>query len=138
GLKDVIEPGTRLDSRISSALLENIFEPNRPLHDGAVVVRGTKVMAAACILTLSEGKGISRELGTRHRAALGITEMTDAVTLIVSEETGIISMAKGGRLTRHLDRASLEQVLLSMYHQKNGSLWSTLLEKTKRRKGGVA
>lgn len=138
GLKDVIETGTRLDSRISSALLENIFEPNTPLHDGAVVVRGTKVMAAACILTLSEGKGISRELGTRHRAALGITEMTDAVTLIVSEETGIISMAKGGRLTRHLDRASLEQVLLSMYHQKNGSLWSTLLEKTKRRKGGVA
>ena len=140
GLKDVIETGTRLDARISSALLENIFEPNTPLHDGAVVVRGARIMAAACFLTLSEGKSISRELGTRHRAALGITETTDAITLIVSEETGIISMAREGRLTRHLDRASLEQVLLSMYHQKDSSLWNTLLEKTKtrRRKGGAA
>ena len=137
GLKDVIETGTRLDSYISSALLENIFEPNTPLHDGAVVIRGGKIMAAACFLTLSEGKSISRELGTRHRAALGITEATDAITLIVSEETGIISMAKGGRLTRHLDRVSLEQVLISMYHQKENSLWTTLLEKTIRRKGGA-
>ncbi len=137
GLKDVVETGTRLDSRISSALLENIFEPNTPLHDGAVVIRGGTIMAAACILTLTESKSISRELGTRHRAALGITETTDAVTLIVSEETGIISVAKEGRLTRHLDRASLEQVLLSMYHQKQTSLWSSLLEKTKRRKGGA-
>jgi len=138
GLKDIIETGTTLDSQISAALLENIFEPNTPLHDGAVVIRGTKIMAAACILALSEGKGISRELGTRHRAGLGITEATDAITLIVSEETGIISTAKEGRLTRHLDRAALEQVLTSMYHQKEVSLWSTLLEKTKRRKGGAA
>ncbi|MEA4928292.1 MAG: diadenylate cyclase CdaA [Candidatus Limiplasma sp.] len=138
GLKDVIETGTRLDSRISSALLENIFEPNTPLHDGAVVIRGNRVMAAACFLTLSEGKGISRELGTRHRAALGITETTDAVTLIVSEETGIISMAREGRLTRHLDRVALEQVLLGMYHQRENSLWNSLLEKTKRHKGGAA
>lgn len=136
GLKDIIETGTRLDSEISGALLENIFEPNTPLHDGAVLIRGTKIMAAACILSLSEGKSISRELGTRHRAALGITESTDAITLIVSEETGIVSMANGGRLTRHLDRSALEQVLSSMYHQKEISLWSTLLEKTKRRKGG--
>lgn len=139
GLKDIIETGARLDSDISGALLENIFEPNTPLHDGAVLIRGTRIMAAACILTLSEGTGISRELGTRHRAALGITETTDAITLIVSEESGIISMAKEGRLTRHLDRTALEQVLTSMYHQKEGSLWSILLEKTKRRgKGGAA
>ena len=138
GLKDVIETGTRLDSHISSALLENIFEPNTPLHDGAVVIRGNRIMAAACFLTLSEGKSISRELGTRHRAALGITETTDAITLIVSEETGIISMAREGRLTRHLDRVALEQVLLSMYHQRENGLWSVLLEKTKRRKGGAA
>ncbi len=138
GLKDIIETGTRLDSEISGALIENIFEPNTPLHDGAVVIRGTRIMAAACILSLSEGKGISRELGTRHRAALGVTETTDAVSLIVSEETGIISMAREGRLTRHLDRNALEQVLTSMYHQKDTSLWSTLLEKTKRRKGGAA
>jgi len=137
GLKDVIETGTRLDSAISSALLENIFEPNTPLHDGAVVIRGNKIMAAACFLSLSEGSGISRELGTRHRAALGITETTDAITLVVSEETGIISMSKGGRLTRHLDRTGLERVLISMYRQRESSLWTTLLERTKWRKGGA-
>ncbi|MBE5802724.1 MAG: TIGR00159 family protein [Clostridiales bacterium] len=134
GLKDVVETGTVLDSQISSALLENIFEPNTPLHDGAVLIRGNRVMAAACILSLSEGKGISRELGTRHRAALGISESTDAVSLIVSEETGIISVAREGRLTRHLDRAALEDVLTSIYHQKEAGLLSTLLEKSKLRK----
>ena len=138
GLKDIVETGTTLNSQISSALLENIFEPNTPLHDGAVLIRGTRIMAAACILSLSEGKGISRELGTRHRAALGITETTDAISLIVSEETGTISMARDGRLTRHLDRAALEDVLTSIYHQKETGLWSTLMEKTRRRKGGAA
>ena len=137
GLKDVIETGTTLNSYISAALLENIFEPNTPLHDGAVVVRGNRIMAAACILSLSEGKGISRELGTRHRAALGVTETTDAISLIVSEETGIISMARNGKLTRHLDRSALEQVLSSLYQQKDSSLWATLMERTKRRKGGA-
>ncbi|MDY2655949.1 MAG: diadenylate cyclase, partial [Candidatus Limiplasma sp.] len=125
------------NSQISAALLENIFEPNTPLHDGAVVIRGPRIMAAACILSLSEGKGISRELGTRHRAALGVTETTDAISLIVSEETGTISVARNGRLTRHLDRAALEDLLLSIYHQKETGLWSTLMEKTKRRKGGA-
>ena len=138
GLKDVIETGTSLQSEISSALLENIFEPNTPLHDGAVVIRGDRIMAAACILTLSEGKGISRELGTRHRAAIGITETTDAIALIVSEETGIISMAREGRLTRHLDRAGLEQVLTTLYQPKENGLLSSLMEKTKRRKGDAA
>ena len=137
GLKDVIETGTSLNSQISAALLENIFEPNTPLHDGAVVIRGPRIMAAACILSLSEGKGISRELGTRHRAGLGVTETTDAISLIVSEETGTISVARNGRLTRHLDRAALEELLLSIYHQKETGLWSTLMEKTKRRKGGA-
>lgn len=138
GLKDVIETGTTLNSHISAALLENIFEPNTPLHDGAVVIRGSRIMAAACILSLSEGKGISRELGTRHRAALGVTETTDAVSLIVSEETGIISIARNGKLTRHLDRAALEEVLSSLYQQKENSLWAALMERTKRRKGGAA
>ena len=137
GLKDVIETGTTLNSYISAALLENIFEPNTPLHDGAVVVRGNRIMAAACILSLSEGKGISRELGTRHRAALGITETTDAISLIVSEETGIISMARNGKLTRHLDGPALEEVLSSLYQQKDTSLWAALLERTRRRKGGA-
>ena len=138
GLKDVVETGTALNSDISAALLENIFEPNTPLHDGAVVIRGTQIMAAACILSLSEGKGISRELGTRHRAALGITETTDAISLIVSEETGIISVARNGRITRHLDRAALEELLMPLYTQKETSLWASLMEKTLRRKGGAA
>ncbi|MCI5847258.1 MAG: diadenylate cyclase CdaA [Candidatus Limiplasma sp.] len=138
GLKDITETGTSLNSQISAALLENIFEPNTPLHDGAVVIRGTRILAAACILSLSEGKGISRELGTRHRAALGITETTDAISLIVSEETGIISMARNGRLTRHLDRAGVEEVLTGLYCQKEAGLWATLMEKTKWRKGGAA
>jgi len=138
GLKDIIETGTTLDSSISSALLENIFEPNTPLHDGAVIIRGTRIKAAGCILALSEDTAISRELGTRHRAALGITETTDAISLIVSEETGIISMAKMGKLTRHLDRPALEQALYTMYPKKSSRPWSSILEKTKWRKGGAA
>ena len=136
GLKDVVETGTALDSQISAALLENIFEPNTPLHDGAVLIRGDRIMAAGCILSLSDGKGISHELGTRHRAALGISETTDAISLIVSEETGIISFAREGRLTRHLDRSGLEEVLASVYTQKESGLLATLLEKRKQRKEG--
>lgn len=139
GLMDIVETGTRLDSEISSALLENIFEPNTPLHDGAVVIRGTRITAAACFLTLSEGNNISHELGTRHRAALGVTETTDAISLIVSEENGIISMAREGKLTRHLDRAALEQLLSEFYTQKDLGIVSTLLKKAKsHRKGGAA
>jgi diadenylate cyclase len=132
GIKDIIETGTSIDAMISAPLLENIFEPNTPLHDGAVVIRGTRVAAAACILTLSEGKGISRELGTRHRAAIGVSETTDSVALIVSEETGIISMARGGKLTRHLDAASLQQVLSTIYHQPHARLWTAIKQKTRR------
>lgn len=127
GLKDVIETGTAVDARISAPLLENIFEPNTPLHDGAVVIRGTRVVAGACILTLTEGRGISRELGTRHRAAIGISETTDAIVLIVSEETGIMSMARGGRLTRHLDTKSLREILEGIYAQPHTHRLPSLL-----------
>lgn len=132
GLQDVIETGITIDAEISSALLENIFEPNTPLHDGAVVVRGSRVQAGACILTLTEGRGISHELGTRHRAAIGVSETTDAIVLIVSEETGIISMAKGGRLTRHLDAKSLREVLGGMYEQNHGRLLEGLLHRSRK------
>lgn len=115
GLKDIIENGISIDSRISAGLLENIFEPNTPLHDGAVVIRGTRIMSAACILTLTEASGISHDLGTRHRAALGVSETTDAIALIVSEETGIISYARGGKLSRHLDAKGLRALLEEMY-----------------------
>lgn len=115
GLKDVIETGITIDAEISTQLLENIFEPNTPLHDGAVIVRGSRVAAGACILTLTEGSGISHDLGTRHRAAIGVSENTDAMVLIVSEETGIISMAMGGKLSRHLDAKALREILGQQY-----------------------
>ena len=115
GLQDVIESGTMLDAEISAPLRENIFEPNTPLHDGAVVIRGDRIVAAACILQLSADSGISRDLGTRHRAALGVSETADSISLIVSEETGIISMARDGKLTRYLDEESLKALLSGMF-----------------------
>ena len=115
GLEDVIESGTRVDAEISAPLIENIFEPNTPLHDGAMIIRSRRINAAACILPLSEDPNISKDLGTRHRAGIGITEATDAVSLIVSEETGIISMARDGRLTRHLDARSLTILLTELF-----------------------
>ena len=124
GLKDVMETGTRLDSTISAPLLENIFEPNTPLHDGAVIIRGTRIGSAACMLTtLSESNAITRDLGTRHRAAIGISETTDALVLIVSEETGVISMARDGKLTRHLDAKAIGEILSTMYHQPQDGLY---------------
>ncbi len=124
GLKDVMETGTRLDSTISAPLLENIFEPNTPLHDGAVIIRGTRIVSAACMLTtLSESNAITRDLGTRHRAAIGISETTDALVLIVSEETGVISMARDGKLTRHLDAKAIGDILGTMYRQPQDGLY---------------
>lgn len=114
-LGDVIESGTVVDAEISSQLIENIFEPNTPLHDGAMIISDERIAAAACILQLSEDYSISRELGTRHRAAIGITESTDAVSLIVSEETGIISMSREGKLTRYLDTKSLNILLTELF-----------------------
>lgn len=114
-LGDVIETGNMLDSIVSAALLENIFEPNTPLHDGALVIKGTRIVAAGCFLQLTEENSISKQLGTRHRAAIGVTEQTDATSLIVSEETGIMSMARGGKLVRHMDAQSLRTALHEIY-----------------------
>ena len=138
GLKDVIETGTAIDSVISAPLLENIFEPNTPLHDGAVIIRGQRVAAAACVLTLSESSTISRDLGTRHRAGLGVSESTDAVVLIVSEETGIISMARGGKLTRHLDAEGIRKQLREIYHEDHSRIWQwTHKQRSFFKKGGA-
>ena len=135
-LNDVIATGTRVDGIISQPLIENIFEPNTPLHDGAVVVRGDRVVAAACLLRLSDKTGVGRDLGTRHRAGLGVSEISDATVFIVSEETGIISMAEGGRLVRHLDEASLRQVLHGLYDtDQERDLRASLLHFKQRRKG---
>lgn len=115
GLTEVVETGTRLDSLISSELLINIFIPNTPLHDGAVVIRGDKIRAAACFLPLTSNQTISKELGTRHRAALGISEKSDCVALIVSEETGGISVAEKGKIDRYLDEDTLREILMKIY-----------------------
>jgi len=135
GLQDIIENGIGIDARITSGLLENIFEPNTPLHDGAVVIRGERVMSAASILTLTEASGISHDLGTRHRAAIGVSETTDAIVLIVSEETGIISMAKGGKLTRHLDAKSLRTILEGIYVRKPHQRLLSMLVRRKGKEG---
>ena len=130
GLQDVIENGIPLDSQISAGLLENIFEPNTPQHDGAVVIRDKRIMSAASFLSLTDAS-ISHDLGTRHRAALGVSDTTDAPVLLVSEETGIISMARGGKLMRHLDQKALRTILEGMYKPERKGL-SKLLNRTKK------
>jgi diadenylate cyclase len=112
GLQDVIDTGVPVDARVSPQLLTGIFYPNSPLHDMAVVLREERVVAAGCVLTLANDQPIGdRQLGTRHRAAIGITEHTDALTVVVSEETGDISVALGGRLTHVADEDRLRDVL---------------------------
>ncbi len=132
GLEDVIETGTRLNAEVSAPLLENIFEPNTPLHDGAAVIRDDQVIAAACILPLAEASGLSRELGTRHRAAVGISESTDAAVVVVSEETGIVSMARDGALKRPLSTDELKAFLNDYYSITNSGLSSFLRKVLKR------
>ena len=133
GLEDVIETGTRLNAEVSAPLLENVFEPNTPLHDGAAVIRDDQVIAAACILPLAEASGVSRELGTRHRAAVGISENTDAAVVVVSEETGIVSMARDGALKRPLSTDELKAFLNDYYSITNSGLRSFLRKLFKRR-----
>lgn len=121
GLNEVIETGTTIDGLVSSDLLINIFIPNTPLHDGAVIIKEDTIRAAACFLPLTENMGVSKELGTRHRAALGISEKSDTLSIIVSEETGAISIAENGNIARHLDSKTLRQILIDMYKPKDSS-----------------
>ncbi len=133
-IKEIIDSGTPIDAYVSCPLLENIFEPNTPLHDGAVIVRGNRVVAAACLLTLTDNKGLNLELGTRHRAAIGMSENSDAIILVVSEETGTISYAKDGKLYRGLDGTGIEDILSTIYVKKNESFLQTVFEKTHGRR----
>lgn len=114
-LTDITETGTLLDSDITLELLRNIFYEGAPLHDGAVLIRGDRITAAGCVLPLTTNKTLSKDLGTRHRAGLGITENSDAIALIVSEETGIISIAVDGQLSRFLDIKTVEKTILNVY-----------------------
>lgn len=114
-LNDIIETGTIVDARISVRLLGNLFYEGSPLHDGAVIIRGDRIYAASCVLPLTEKKNIGRNLGTRHRAGLGVSEVSDALVIVVSEETGVISVAENGNFRRFMDLKSVEKILLGVY-----------------------
>lgn len=112
GLNDYVETGIPIEGKVTSELLINIFIPNTPLHDGAVIIRKDRILAAACYLPLSENPSISKELGTRHRAAIGMSEVSDGVTIVASEETGIVSLAVNGEVRRNLTEEQLSEFLL--------------------------
>ncbi|HZV91521.1 MAG TPA: diadenylate cyclase CdaA [Candidatus Nitrosocosmicus sp.] len=118
GLRDYIETGTKLDATVTKELLETIFTPHSPLHDGAVVIRGDQISAAGCILPLSATAGLSPLLGTRHRAALGLAEETDACVFVVSEENGAISIAHKGELKWNLDEGQLRSELAAIFNPR--------------------
>lgn len=120
GLGDIAATGIQLNAQLSGALIENIFEPNTPLHDGAVVIRDTTVIAASCLLPLSDDTKVARELGTRHRAALGVSSASDCAVIVVSEETGAISVARDGKLIRYLDEKALTNTLEGLLIKKEG------------------
>lgn len=117
GLKNYIETGIKLDAKISKQLLFSIFQHESPLHDGALIIENGEIKAASCFLNLSTRSDINPRLGTRHRAAIGITEESDALALVVSEETGVISVAEDGQLSRHLDKAELRETLAHSFEK---------------------
>ncbi|OBR92972.1 DNA integrity scanning protein DisA [Clostridium ragsdalei P11] len=114
GLGDIINTGTKIDALVSSALLENIFVVNTPLHDGATVIRNNRIVSAGCFLPLTSNNDLNKKLGTRHRAAIGISENSDALIIVVSEETGTISLAMNGRITRNYTKDRLKKVLINI------------------------
>ena len=120
GLQDYVETGVELDALVADELLQTIFFPKTALHDGAVIVRGNRIVSAACVLPLAESLVSDSHLGTRHRAAVGITQQTDAIAVVVSEETGTISMARNGRMVRHLDDRRLGTLLQAMLAPRRG------------------
>jgi diadenylate cyclase len=114
GLNDFVEVGTRLDARVSKELITSIFQPLSPIHDGALIIHKGRIIAAGCFLPLTTNPHVSKTLGTRHRAGIGLTEETDAVVIVISEEEGAISMVREGRITRDVDAATLRSTLLRL------------------------
>lgn len=123
GLQDFVDTGVVLDARLSTGLLLSIFFKNATLHDGAVIVKEDRVVAATCMLPLSENPSLDRDLGTRHRAAVGVTEGTDAIAVVVSEENGSVSVAYNGRLVRRLDEGELNRLLHRLYRPPSTEHW---------------
>lgn len=117
-LKDFVEIGTPLDAKVSKEILLSIFHPTSPIHDGAAVISGNRIIAAGCFLPIASSPNIAKTFGTRHRAALGLTEETDSIAIVVSEETGVISMALGNSLETHLDMGTLRDKLTDMFTEK--------------------
>ena len=136
GLVERIETGVPIDGVVSSGLIQNIFVKDTPLHDGAVIIRGNRVVAACCLLPLTENRNLSQELGTRHRAAIGMSEQSDAMVLVVSEETGAISIARNGELMRYLTVDDVKEILRNAIIQPHTSGKDNLLDKIKGMLGG--
>ena len=136
GLVERIETGVPIDGVVSSGLIQNIFVKDTPLHDGAVIIRGNRIVAASCLLPLTENRNLSQELGTRHRAAIGMSEQSDAMVLVVSEETGAISIARNGELMRYLTVDDVKDILHNAIIQPHSSSKDSLMEKIKGMLGG--
>lgn len=132
GLGEIIATGTNVDAIVSSALLENIFVVNTPLHDGATIIRGDRIVSSGCVLPLTSNNTISKKLGTRHRAAMGVSETSDALVIIVSEETGTISLAVNGRLERNFSRDELKFELLKLMKNRKDLRDLTAGERVKK------
>jgi len=115
GLRRYVESGVAIDSKVTSELINSIFMPTSPLHDGGIIVSGQRVEAAACLFPLTQNPGVPKTMGTRHRAAIGLSEETDAVVIVVSEETGNISLAVGGRITRNLEPKNVQKFLEGVF-----------------------
>ena len=134
-LGEYMNSGTLMNADVSCELLKNIFTPNTPLHDGAVIIRENKIITAGCVLPLTANTNLASELGTRHRAGLGLSETSDAVVVIVSEETGKISIAVNGSLTRNLNEITLKKALMKLVipadNEENDSQRKIRLRKTK-------
>lgn len=134
-LNDIIETGVVVDAEISIRLLGNLFYEGSPLHDGGVIIRGARIHAASCVFPLTEKKNIGRNLGTRHRAGVGLSEVCDALIIIVSEETGVVSIAEDGKIRRFVDLKTIEKMLLNMYLPSERGMYGRVA-KLVRRKGG--
>ena len=132
-LDEYFKTGTMIDGKVSAPLIRNLFFPKASLHDGAVIITGNRVVAAGCVLPLSESDRLNVDLGTRHRAAVGMSEVSDAVVVVVSEETGAISVAVGGMLKRHLAGQTLEKLLIAELCPKTGDEDQSLAVKLKQR-----